>query len=130
MQVVPWYLPFRFGREADVSPQLDFVGGRIPPGITNIIKQSYLCQFLIDSNDLYIYEPIQFMNLYNFSKIAAILNFHINVPPSWISCVFVPLKKKFYFTCITAQFLIQNMIPHTHRKRTYIEHNLVSLPII
>ena len=57
VQVVPWYLTFRFGRVADVSPQLDFVGGGVfPPGITNICKKSYLCQFLMDSNDLYICE--------------------------------------------------------------------------
>ena len=56
VQVVPWYLLFRFERVADVSPQLDFVGGVFPPGITNIFKKSYLCQFLMDSNDLYIYE--------------------------------------------------------------------------
>ena len=41
---------------SDVSPQLNFVGGVFPPGITNIFKNSHLCQFLMDSNDLYIYE--------------------------------------------------------------------------
>ena len=37
-------------------PPAGFCGERIPPGITNIFKKSYLCQFLMDSNDLYIYE--------------------------------------------------------------------------
>ena len=30
----------------------------------------------------------------NFTKIAAILNFHVNMPPSWILCVFGPFFNK------------------------------------
>ena len=33
-------------------PPAAFCGGRIPPGIRNIFKKSFLCQFLMDSNDL------------------------------------------------------------------------------
>ena len=37
-------------------PLLEFVGGgAFPPGITNILKKSHLCQFLMDSKDLYIF---------------------------------------------------------------------------
>ena len=36
-------------------PTLEFVGGALLPGITNIfLKKSHLCQFLMDSKDLYI----------------------------------------------------------------------------
>ena len=40
--VVPWYLPLRFGRGAEVSPPLEFVGVAFPLGITNIFKKSHL----------------------------------------------------------------------------------------
>ena len=45
---------------------------------------------------------------YNFTKIAAILNFHVNMPPSWILCVFGPFLKKLFssFMCITAQYKV------------------------
>ena len=33
-------------------------------------------------------------DIYHFTKIAAILNFHGNMPPSWILCVFGPFLKK------------------------------------
>ena len=29
-------------------------------------------------------------DIYNFIKIAAILNFHVNMPPLWILCIFGP----------------------------------------
>ena len=37
-------------------PPAGFCGGVFPPGITNIFKNSHICQFLMDSNDLYIFE--------------------------------------------------------------------------
>ena len=37
--VVPWYLPLRFGRGAEVSPCWNLWGGAFPPGITNIFKK-------------------------------------------------------------------------------------------
>ena len=53
--VVPWYLPLRFGRGAEVSPRWNlWGGGAFPLGITNILKKSHLCQFVMDSKDLYI----------------------------------------------------------------------------
>ena len=52
--VVPWYLLLRFGRGAEVSPCWNLRGGAFPPGITNIFKKSHLCQFVMDSKDLYI----------------------------------------------------------------------------
>ena len=44
----------------------------------------------MDSKDLYICRSV---DIYNFTKIAAILNFHVNMPPSWILCVFGPFLK-------------------------------------
>ena len=72
------------------------------------------------------------MDIYNFSKIAVILKFHENIPPSWILWFFLYLFKT--IICLLhmhhCTVLLQIMMPHTHRKRTYIEPNLVSLPII
>ena len=51
--VVPWNLPLRFGRGAEVSP-VGICGGAFPPGILNIFKKLHLCQFLMYSKDLYI----------------------------------------------------------------------------
>ena len=39
--VVPWYLPLRFGRAAEVPPGW-IVWGRIPPGITNIFLKNHI----------------------------------------------------------------------------------------
>ena len=52
--VVPWYLPPRFGRGAEVSPRWNLWGVAFPPGITNIFTKSHLWQFLMDSKVLYI----------------------------------------------------------------------------
>ena len=52
--LVPWYLPLRFGRGAEVSPRWNLWGGAFPPRITNIFKKSHLCQFVMDSKDLHI----------------------------------------------------------------------------
>ena len=53
--VVPWNLPLRFGRGAEVSPRWNlWGGGAFPPGISNIFQKLHLCQFLMDSKDLYI----------------------------------------------------------------------------
>ena len=45
-------------------------------------------------------------DVYKLSKIAAILNFHVNMPPSWIFGVCFDLYKKLVssFMCITAQY--------------------------
>ena len=40
--VVPWYLPPRFGRGAEVSPRWNLWGVAFPPGITNIFTKSHL----------------------------------------------------------------------------------------
>ena len=37
--VVPWYLPLRFGRVAEVSP-VGIGGGAFPPGIANILRKN------------------------------------------------------------------------------------------
>ena len=37
--VVPWNLPLRFGRGAEVSPVGICGGGAFPPGISNIFKK-------------------------------------------------------------------------------------------
>ena len=53
--VVPWYLPLRFGRGGQKYLPVGICGGgAFPPGITNIFKKSHLCQFVMDSKDLYI----------------------------------------------------------------------------
>ena len=51
--IVPWNLPLRFGRGAEVSP-VGICRGAFPPGISNIFKKSHLCQFVMDSKDIYI----------------------------------------------------------------------------
>ena len=45
-------------------------------------------------------------DIYNFTKIAAILIFHVNMPPYWILCVFGPF-----------------LMPHILRKKSYIKRN-------
>ena len=52
--VVPWKLPLRFGRGAEVSPRWNLWGGAFPPGISNIFKKLHLCQFVMDSKYIYI----------------------------------------------------------------------------
>ena len=37
--VVPWYLPLRFGKGAEVSPRWNLWGVAFLPGITNILKK-------------------------------------------------------------------------------------------
>ena len=72
IHTAPWYLPLRFGRVAEVSPLLDFAG--IPPGITNIFKNR-------NSVNSYWFRKIMTI-IYNFTKIATILTFHVNMPQS------------------------------------------------
>ena len=84
--VVPWYLPLRFGRGAEVSPRWNLWGVAFPPGITNIFKK-IASLTILDGFESYIHLWIG-NDVYNFTKIAAILNFHVNMPPSWILCVF------------------------------------------
>ena len=53
--VVPWNLPLRFGRGGGQKyPPVGICGGAFPPGISNIFRKSHLCQFVMDSKDLYI----------------------------------------------------------------------------
>ena len=40
-------------------PPLDFLGGRIPPWNYKYLKKSNLCNFLMDSKDLYICESVK-----------------------------------------------------------------------
>ena len=61
-------------------------------------------------------------DVYHFTKIAAILNFHVNMPPSWILCVFGPFLTK-TFRCITAQSMLYILMPHSLRKKPYIKRN-------
>ena len=85
--VVPWYLPLRFGRVEGVSPA-GICGGRIPPwNYKYLLKKLHLRQFLMYSKDLYYIYLWIGNDICNFTKIAAILNFHVNMPPSWILCV-------------------------------------------
>ena len=87
--VVPWYVPLRFGRGGRSIPRWNlWGGGAFPPGITNIFKKSRLCQFVMDSKDIYICRSAMTYTI--LQKIAAILNFLVNMPPSWILCVFGP----------------------------------------
>ena len=129
MGVVPWYLPLRFGRGAEVSPRWNLWGGRIPPGITNIFIKSHLCQFLMDSKDLYISGSAMTYTI--LQKIAAILNFHVDMPPSWILCVCGPFLTKLFppFGCITTQSMLYILMPHTLRKKSYIKRNCSVYPL-
>ena len=62
---------------------------------------------------------------YNFTKMAVILNFHVNMSPSSILCVFGPFLKQLFssFMCITAQYYVDIMMPRTRRKKPYIKGN-------
>ena len=73
-------------------PPLDFLGSAFPSGITNNFKKTESLSILNGfkrSIHLWIGKDI-----YNFKKMAAILNFQVNMPPSWILCVFGPFLKK------------------------------------
>ena len=62
-----------------------------PPGIRNMFKQIVSVSILNGferSIQLWIGN-----DTYNFTKIAAILNFHVNMSPSWILYVFGPFLK-------------------------------------
>ena len=52
--VVPWNLPLRFGRGAEISPRWNLWGAHSPLEFHISLKKLHLCQFLIDSKDLYI----------------------------------------------------------------------------
>ena len=83
--VVPWNLPLRFGRGAEVSPCWNlWGGGRTPPWNFKYIKKIASLPIL-DGFERSIHLLIG-NDVYNFTKIAAILNFHVNMPPSWILC--------------------------------------------
>ena len=62
-------------------------GGVLPLELHISLTKSHLCQFLMYSKDLCI------TDLMHYTKIAAILNFHVNMPPYWILCVFGPFFK-------------------------------------
>ena len=85
--VVPWYLSLRFGR-GQKYPPVGICGGTFPPGITNIFKKIASLSIL-DGFERSLHQWIG-NDVYNFTKIAAILNFDVNMPPSWIWCVFGP----------------------------------------
>ena len=94
------------------------------------LKKSNLCKFLMDSKDLYIYGSVKTYTIF-IKKIAAILNFHVNMPPSWILCVFGPFKKKIFssFVCITAQYYVVNYHAAYSAEETINKIKLLSLPI-
>ena len=105
-------------------PPLEFVGGgALPPGISNIFKKLHLCQFLMDSKDLYICGSAMTYTI--FTNIAAIFNFHVNMPPSWILCAIEPFLTKLFspFGCITAQSMLYIMMPHILQKKPYVKGN-------
>ena len=124
MGVVPWNLPLRFGRGPEVPPPLEFVGGGlIPPGITDVFKKfAYLS--ILDGFERSIHLWIV-NDVYNFTKIATILNFLVNMPPTWIVCVFGPFLINLFspFGCITAQSMLYILMPHTLRKKPCIKRN-------
>ena len=51
--VVPWNLPLRFGRGAEVSSRWNLWGAHSPLEF-QISEKLHLCQFLMDFKDLYI----------------------------------------------------------------------------
>ena len=104
-------------------PPLEFVGGRIPPWNYKYLKK-IASLTILDGFERSIHLWIG-NNVYNFTKIAAILNFTVNMPPSWILCVFGPfLKKLFYhFSRMTAQSMLYILMLHTLRKKPYIKRN-------
>ena len=121
--VVPWYLPLRFGRGQKYPPLECGGGGSFPLELQISLKKSHLCQFLMDSKDLYICGSAMLYTI--LQKTAAILNFHVNMPPSWILCAFGPFLTTLFsaFGCITAQSMLYILMPHTLRKKPYIKGN-------
>ena len=61
------------------------MGVAFPPGISNIFKK------IASPSILNVFERSIYLwignDICNFTIIAAILNFHVNMPPSWILCV-------------------------------------------
>ena len=119
---VPWYLPLRLGRGAEVSPRWNLWGSHSPWNYKYLSKIASLT--ILDGFERSIHLWIG-NDVYNFTKIAAILNFNVNMPPSWILCVFGPfLTKLFYhFGRITAQSMLYIPMSHTLRKKPYIKRN-------
>ena len=74
--VVHWNLPLRFGR-GQKYPPVGICGGAFPLEFQISLKKIAYLSILWIGNDVY-----------NFTKIAAILNFYVNMPLSWILCVF------------------------------------------
>ena len=104
-------------------PPLEFVGGRIPPwNYKYLYKIASLTILDVFERSIHLWIG---NDVFNFTKIAAILNFNVNMPPSWILCVFGPfLTKLFYhFGRITAQSMLYILMPHTLRKKPYIKGN-------
>ena len=120
MGAVPWNLPLRFGRRAEVSPRWNLWGAHCPLELQiSFLKIAFLS--ILDGFERSIHPWIG-NDIYNFTKIAAILNFHVNMPPSWILCVFGPFLTK-TFRCITAQSMLYILMPHSLRKKPYIKRN-------
>ena len=122
--VVTWYLPLRLGRGAEVSPVGIYGGGAHSPlelqiSLKKIASLSFLNEF-----ERYIHLWIS-NDVYNVTKIAAILNFQVNTPPSWILCDFGPFLTKLFapFRCITAQSMLYILMPHSLRKKPYTKRN-------
>ena len=77
---MPWYLPLRLGRVAEVSPGWILWGGVFPLELQislNKIASLSILNGFERSIHLWIDNDI-----YNFTKIAAILNFYERMPPS------------------------------------------------
>ena len=64
-------------------PPVGICGERIPPPELQISLNKISSLSIIDGFEIYIQHWIG-NDVYNVSKIAAILNFHGNMPPSWI----------------------------------------------
>ena len=109
------------------NPPVGFLGSA-PPGITNNLKKIeslYILNGFERSIHLWIGKDI-----YNFTKIAAILNFHVNMPPSWILCFWTFLKKNIFLLRVHhCTIYVVNSDAAYSAQETINKINLLSLPI-
>ena len=77
------------------NPRVGFFRGAHSPVELQILKKKIESLYIFNGFERSIHLWIG-KDIYNFTKIAAILNFHVNMPPSWILCVFGPFFKNYF----------------------------------
>ena len=110
MGVIPGYLPLRFGR-GQKYPPVGICGGAHSHLELQIYLKKIASLSIIDGFERSILLWIG-NDVFNFSKIAAILNFHVNMPPTWIFVCFWNFFNKIIFPLrvITAQSMLYKFL--------------------